>query len=338
VAGESFVERNAQNYKFVMNSWHRASDIKDLVHSTRHEKPMARWIVWTLLTLLSWGIWAVLSKKVGGGISDAQLQAISTLGVLPVLAMLFAIKDSKPAINRRRGILIAFGSGVISCLGNIAFYNVLNQGANAAAVIPVTDLYPAVTVLLAAALLKERLSWVQWSGIGLSLCAIYFFRVAEDKSLISPWLLLALIPIVLWGICGLMQKMSTNDISGRSSAIWFLMSFIPIAVLILLFDPLPPHIPIEKWALAVALGFLLALGNLTVLLAFSSGGKASIITPLAGLYPVVSIPIAIFYLGEQIGWRECVGIALALAAVVVLSYPSDSSASLDSTAEIGVSS
>jgi drug/metabolite transporter (DMT)-like permease len=304
---------------------------------TRHTALMAPWIFWTLLTLLSWGIWAVLSKKAGGGITDAQLQAISTLGVLPVLAMLGAIKDSAPANNRRRGIFIAFGSGVISCMGNIAFYNVLNQGAKAAAVIPVTDLYPAVTVLLAVPLLKERLSWIQWSGIGLSLGAIYFFHVAQEQSLVSPWLLLALVPIVLWGICGLMQKMSTNDITGRASAFWFLMAFIPIAVMIVLFDPLPSHIPAEKWALATLMGFLLALGNLTVLLAFSSGGKASIITPLAGLYPLVSIPIAIFWLGEQIGWRECVGIAMALAAVVVLSHQPASSNVADATVEMGSS-
>jgi drug/metabolite transporter (DMT)-like permease len=299
---------------------------------------MAPWILWTLLTLLCWGIWAVLSKTVGGGISDAQVQAISTLGVLPVLAMLFAIKDPGPNNNRRRGILIALGSGIISCLGNIAFYSVLNRGAKAAAVIPVTDLYPAVTVLLAIPLLKERLNWRQWLGIALSLGAIYFFHVAQEQSLLSAWLLLALIPIVLWGVCGLMQKMATNDVSGRTSAIWFLMAFIPIAVLIVLFDPLPADVPATKWALAAVMGFLLALGNLTVLLAFASGGKASIIAPLAGLYPLVSIPIAIFWLEERIGWRESVGIVMALAAVVLLSLQSEAAQRAESTDTIaGVS-
>jgi drug/metabolite transporter (DMT)-like permease len=299
---------------------------------------MAPWIVWTLLTLVSWGIWAILGKQIGGGMSDAQLQAVSTLGVVPVLVVLFAIRDPSPARNFRRGILMAFGSGIISCLGNIAFYNVLNQGAKAAAVIPVTDLYPAVTVLLAVPLLKERLNWLQWLGIGLSLGAIYFFHVAQEKRLLSAWLVLALIPIVLWGVCGLMQKMSTNDISGRLSAIWFLLAFVPVAVLIVLLDPLPTNLVPRTWALATAMGFLLAFGNLTVLLAFSSGGKASIVAPLAGLYPLVSIPIAIFALGEQVGWRECVGIAMALAAVVLLSLQSEPTNSKSSATEIGVTS
>ena len=59
--------------------------------------------------------------------------------------------------------------------------------------------------------------------------------------------------------------------------------------------------------------------NYALLAAFSSNGKASVITPLAGLYPLVSIPIAIFLLGERIGWRETLGITLALFSAAALS-------------------
>jgi drug/metabolite transporter (DMT)-like permease len=295
---------------------------------------MAPWIVWTLLTLVSWGVWAVLYKLLDGGITDAQVQAVSTIGVLPILAMLFAIKDRAPSGDKTRGIALALGAGIISCLGNIAFYNVLSRGGKAAAVIPITDLYPAVTVLLAVPLLKERLTWIQSAGIGLSLGAIYLFKVSQEESLLTPWLLLALIPIVLWGVCGLMQKMSTNQVSGQSSAAWFLLSFVPVAALILVFDPLHTGITPKNWAVAAAIGFTLAFGNLTVLLAFASGGKASIITPLAGLYPIVSIPIAIFAFGERIGWREGLGIAFALVAVVLLSYQSEGKSATASKMEL----
>lgn len=298
---------------------------------------MAHWIVWTLLTVFSWGIWAILSKLIGGGVSDSHTQAISTLGIIPIIVALAMIKDSAHTGNRARGILLALGSGIISCLGNIAFYNVLHRGGKAAAVIPVTDLYPAVTVLLAVVLLKERLSKLQLLGIGLSLSAIYLFHVAQEESLFSAWLLMALVPIVLWGICGLMQKMATDHISGRSSAIWFLLSFLPVAAWIVVFDPLPTEIHGKTWGLGIAMGFTLALGNLTILLAFSSGGKASVIAPLAGLYPVVSIPIAIFALGERIGWRECLGIAMALAAVVLLSFQSEPDDTAASTTEMEMS-
>jgi drug/metabolite transporter (DMT)-like permease len=87
------------------------------------------------------------------------------------------------------------------------------------------------------------------------------------------------------------------------------------------YDPLPSAIGPSTWALAAAVGFTLAFGNLTVLLAFAHGGKASIITPLAGLYPLVSIPLAIGLLeDEELNLRVSLGIVCALAAVVMLSY------------------
>src|SRR5688572_25365519 len=125
---------------------------------------MPAWIAWTLLTLLSWGLWAVLSKGIGGALSDAHLQAISTLGVLPVLFALLAMKDQRSVGSRTIGNLWAFGSGLFSCAGNIAYYAALSE-AKAATIIPFTALYPAVTVALAVPLLKERLRIVHVLGI-----------------------------------------------------------------------------------------------------------------------------------------------------------------------------
>jgi transporter family protein len=283
---------------------------------------MARWLGWTLATIVAWGIWAILSKLIADDQSPAHSQVLSTIGIMPVVLALWMMNDSPPTGNRRRGILLALGSGIVSCLGNIAYFDVFSRGTKAAAVIPITALYPAVTVLLAIPLLNEQLNRWQVIGIGLSMGAIYLFNVPGVEGAFSPWLLFALVPIVLWGICGLMQKMSTNYISARTSAIWFLLSFVPVAALIVLYESLPGGVSARTWLLAAAVGFTLALGNLTILLAFSSGGKASIIAPLAGLYPLVSIPIAIVALGESIGWRESLGIACALAAVVTLSTQS----------------
>jgi transporter family protein len=236
--------------------------------------------------------------------------------------MLWLMKESLPTGSPRRGFLLAFGSGIVSCLGNIGLFYLFSRGAKAATIIPITALYPAVTVLLAIPILKERVSTAHWVGILLSLIAIYCFNVAGEQGFLSVWLLFVLIPTVLWGVCGLMQKMSTNHISARTSAIWFLLAFVPLAVVIMMLDPLTSSLSLRAWLLALAVGFTLALGNFTILLAFASGGKASIIAPLAGLYFLVSIPIAMIWLGETVEWREWLGVACALAAVVMLSYQS----------------
>jgi drug/metabolite transporter (DMT)-like permease len=156
--------------------------------------------------------------------------------------------------------------------------------------------------------------------MGLSLVAIYLFNVPDQERQVSAWLVVALAPIGLWGVTLLMQKISTAHISANASALWFLIAFIPVAILIILWKPLPGGVTPRVWALEAALGFTLAFGNLTILLAFASGGKASVVAPLSGLYPLVSIPIALVAFDERLSAREALGVAIALVAVVLLSY------------------
>lgn len=279
---------------------------------------MPRWLRWTVLALLSWGVWAIMAKLIGEALSGAHNQALSTLGILPVmLALVVSRKFSTPG-NRPRGILYALASGAVSCIGNVVYYDVLSRGGKAATIVPLTALYPLVTILLAMLLLRERLNRIQLGGILLSLIAIYLFNVQREEGLLSNWLVYALAPIVLWGAAGFLQKLSTNHISGELSTLWFLAAFVPFGVFFLAQEPLPAQISANTWLLVIAQGFFLALGNYAILVAFASQGKASIIAPLAALYPVVSVPIAIFFLGETIRVREGAGILLALLSVAAL--------------------
>ena len=41
---------------------------------------MPRWLLWTLLTLFSWGIWAVLFRLIGGQLSEAPQPGYFDLG------------------------------------------------------------------------------------------------------------------------------------------------------------------------------------------------------------------------------------------------------------------
>jgi transporter family protein len=280
---------------------------------------MPRWLRWTVVALLSWGIWAIMAKLIGEALSGAQNQALSTLGILPIMLAIGVSKRFSAPGNRRRGILYALASGAVSCLGNVVYYDALSRGGKAAMIVPLTALYPLATILLAILLLKERLNRIQLIGVLVSLLAIYLFNVQREEGFLSRWLMLALVPIALWGAAGFLQKLSTNHISGELSTLWFLGAFIPFGVLFLAHDPLPAQITTATWLLVVGQGFFLALGNLAVLAAFANNGKASIVTPLAALYPVVSVPIAIGFLHERVGAREATGILLALISVAMLS-------------------
>lgn len=279
---------------------------------------MRAWLIWTLLAVVCWGGWAILARLAGEALNAAQQQAVSTLGLLPVMAVLGFSGRLAVCGNRLRGLLLALGSGLLTCAGNIAYYAVLNRGPSAAAVIPLTALYPLVTVLLAVIILREPLGRIQAAGLGLSLGAIYLFNVPEGGGWLNPWIWLALVPIALWGVSALLQKLATQHLSGELATLGFLAAFVPVGAGLLLQDPLPAQVPLRTGLCVVLLGFAFALGNYALLMAFARGGRASIISPLAGLYPAVSLPIALVFLGERPGPRETAGIVMALVAVVAL--------------------
>ena len=279
---------------------------------------MPRWLRWSLLALLSWGVWAIMTRLIGEALSGAHNQALSTLGILPVMLAFVLAKPSIPPGRPRRGALYALAGGAVSCIGNVFYYDALGRGGKAATMVPLTALYPLMTILLALLLLKERLNRIQWGGVLVSLIAIYLFNVPQEEGFLSRWLIYAFAPIALWGAAGFLQKLSTNHISGELSALWFLGAFIPFGAWFLFQDSLPAQISARTWLLVIGQGFFLALGNFAILVAFASQGKASVIAPLAALYPVVSVPIAICFLGETIGAREAFAIGLALASVAAL--------------------
>jgi uncharacterized membrane protein len=280
---------------------------------------MPSWLTWTFAALLSWGLWAVLAKVLGDALSPGQSQALSTLGMLPILPALALSKHASLCSASRRGLLLAFGGGIVTCLGNVALYSALARGEKVASVVSLTALYPLVTILLAMVVLREHLNRIQVAGLVLSFIAIWLFNVQCDGGLLSSTVVYAILPIVFWGLSGFLQKVATNHLTGEAAALVYLAAFVPVGVVLALCEPWPGSATPKIWMLVLVLGFFLAFGNLAIVVAFARGGKAAVITPLGGLYPVISVPIAVLVLGEHIGSREIIGIACALASVAALS-------------------
>src|SRR5665213_2363057 len=103
------------------------------------------------------------------------------------------------------------------------------------------------------------------------------------------WFWFSTVSLVFFGITGVTQKLSTNYISFELSLLWFCIAMITVSLAIAMFVPLDWSLstPIIVWA---ALGGLLnGLGALTSFAAFAKGGKASIVTPIINLFPLVTI-------------------------------------------------
>lgn len=302
----------------MMNDGMNSSEQRREAGSSRR---VHHWLVFTLLTLFLWGGWGLVSKPLSNALSPWQVQTFSSLGLLPVIAVL--VKRKLPArTNSRRGWWLAFGAGLLSSFGNVAYYQALANGGKAAAVTPLTALYPLVTVGLALIFLHERLNVVQSLGAGLSLAAMYCFNVGAGSAWLTPWLAVALLPIALWGLGALLQKLATNEISVEFATAAFLIGELPVALVTPFCVPMNWGLSGTTWGLLLLLGLLFALGNLTLIYAYGTGGKAAIVTPLAGLYSLVTIPLAVAFLGERVSGREGLGIVLALMAAAALAWES----------------
>ena len=78
-----------------------------------------------------------------------------------------------------------------------------------------------------------------------------------------------------------------------------------------------------KLSPALAAGALNGFGVIAAFAAYRYEGKAAIVTPLAAaVQPIVTLILALLFLGERVGLLESIGIALAIAAAIALSQES----------------
>jgi transporter family protein len=135
---------------------------------------------------------------------------------------------------------------------------------------------------------------------------------------VPPWFWFSAIVLVTWGIVGLLQKLSTNEISAESALIWLVFGFILLTPVFYPGKALLAY-PVRSLIQILTSAALNAVGAWALLAAMKSGGKASIVVPLTALYPLVVVLTAPIILRESISLTQGIGVGCALIAVVLLS-------------------
>jgi transporter family protein len=290
---------------------------------------MPKWVWYSLLAILCQGIWSLLSAIASKSLSPYLVQVLSTAGLIPLALVLAFSPKVRHGRNMWRGIGFAAACGLIGGTGNIALYAALNRGGHASLVFPLTGMFPLVTVILARWLLKEKINRVQWAGMALAMVAICLFSIVPGDTvswnwerILAPWLALSLVTLAMFGAACIGQKFATMYISDELSMICFTIASVPLAAAIAPF--------VDNWTfswqeavLSGLVGFFMGLSTLLLFSAFR-WGKASLVTPLAALYPFVTVLLAVPILNERLDGPKIAAIALALAAAVALGAESAS--------------
>jgi drug/metabolite transporter (DMT)-like permease len=140
----------------------------------------------------------------------------------------------------------------------------------------------------------------------------------------ADWLLYSLASLVLYGAVGLLQKLTTNRLSGESGLVFYSLGYLLLFPLFWSRAELAGLAP-GVLAMGVLLGFIARSGEWVLFKSFEYGGKASIVVPLTYTYPLITLLLAVALLGERLPPLKWIGIALAIVAAVLMSRGGDAS-------------
>lgn len=146
---------------------------------------------------------------------------------------------------------------------------------------------------------------------------------------VRPWLIYAIITTVFWGIWGaLIELPQKSGFPATLGYVVWALTMIPPAIVAL---------KIINWKLefdkkSILLGCLIGLtgaGGQLVLFQALRTGPAYLVFPFISLSPVITIILSYIFLKERASKKGWIGIALALIAIIFLSYqpPNDANSS-----------
>ena len=135
-----------------------------------------RWFWYSILCILCWGGWALLSKFGSREIPPEAMQFLFTIGSIPVAFALLMARRGRLE-KSAKGISYGLLNGILSGIGSLALFAAYHTNGNTSVITAASALYPVITVVLAITVLRERFGPVQVVGLGFAVVAIVIFSL-----------------------------------------------------------------------------------------------------------------------------------------------------------------
>jgi drug/metabolite transporter (DMT)-like permease len=274
-----------------------------------------------LLALLSAAAWGVADFS--GGLASRGLDAprvtvaTQTLGLITagVAVLIF------PGVGPRAAAL-EWGalSGVGSAVGTVSLYHGLAVG-RMTVVATLSGVLAAVVPVIVGLALGNTLSLTAALGIVIAIPAIFLVSWRpEPHQNLGPW---AGVPYGLLAGAGFGLLFVALDRAGTHSGAWPLIPGQLVSVLLVVPFAVrglrqPTRLPRGPVLLTLGTGILSGTANL-LFLAATGHGELAIVAVLAALYPAFTVLLARAILAERWSGSQIVGLAAAVAAVVLVS-------------------
>jgi drug/metabolite transporter (DMT)-like permease len=293
-----------------------------MTDTTKPVRASRSWMFYAALLVLFWGVWGAFSALPSQkyGYPDEMIYTIWALTM--IIPAVFAMRGQR--FDRRPqatfyGLLI----GLTGAGGQLVLFQALTMGP-AYLIFPIVAVSPAITVLMAMVLLRERVTKLAAVGLVAALVAIVLFSITSGESEGShgPWLLLAIIVCVVWGVQAyFMRKTATIGVNDATTFGWMAISgllLIPVALISL--GGIPTDFPWQAPVLTAGTQVLNAIGALFLVMALSRG-KATIVAPTTNaLAPALTIVVSLIAYQTLPTPYGAIGIVLALIGSTLMVY------------------
>jgi len=128
------------------------------------------WLVYALLSMFMWGLWGVVTKVALTRVEWFHYYVYGSIATFIAVGLTAYVYRAELAVETLDFVKILVASG-LGVLGYI-FFVVAVKGGDASIVVPLTALYPVVTVVLGVVLLGEEMSINKLAGVILAVVAI----------------------------------------------------------------------------------------------------------------------------------------------------------------------
>jgi drug/metabolite transporter (DMT)-like permease len=142
------------------------------------------WFFASLGTLFCWGVCTAIFKHAYNqeGANDAVFFLTNWVGI-GVTVLPFGLTQLGTELwggGLGLGLVIV----LFYCIGDLTLFAAINRGP-ASIVSPLSGLYPIPTIAYSALILKEQITRLQWSTVGVVLMALIFIVPAEDNPVLK---------------------------------------------------------------------------------------------------------------------------------------------------------
>jgi drug/metabolite transporter (DMT)-like permease len=278
--------------------------------------------------MFAWGIAQGLVKKYIAEVPPARFCLYYAVANAAVNILFWASQDSPPILADEGRVFLMLGllAYVLDGIAWIFYYQSIVHGP-ISIVGTLSATYPALTVIFANRFLGETLAPAQLVGVVCVMAGCLGLawspRTAGGKQTSARWIPLAGIAVLLWGINGTLVRQAyayygdnTANIANEANMALLIAvgGLLTLGTYGLLFGR-KGALSAGEWTRSFGPMATMALGGLLAAIAYKNG-PASIVSPLSGAYPVVTIAFARVVLKERPTPLQWAGIASILTGFV----------------------